>query len=119
MSTRLLVAFMVLIVLPTMVTEELYHRRLRKRRTVGFSALRYRRHLAKAADRAISAARTAVPPGGLALVTVQDVQWRAYRDFGLWPIPRCHAADVLRERLNRHCAWLDIVSDLDIDEPLQ
>ena len=117
MSTRLLVAFVVLLVLPTMIVEEFHARRLRGRGASGFPTWWHHRQLAKAADRAIAAALSTASPGELVLVTVEDVQWRAYRDFGLGSVPRHYAAEVLRERLNRHRGRLDIVSDLDIDEP--
>jgi len=119
--TMWLVAFIVLLVLPTMVVEELYVRRLRRRASAGLPAYRHHRQLTEAADRAVAAARSSTPPGGLTLVTVTDVKWRAFHDFGLWPIPEPYAAEALRERLNRDGDCLDVLSDLDLhldlDEP--
>ena len=81
--------------------------RARRRRRCGpdhhrVSAHRYRSQLVSAADRTIADARRGPAPGAGRVVTVRDVQRRAYRDFGLRSVPEEYAGRVLRERLAAH-----------------
>ena len=114
LSTDLLVAALVVLVLPTMVVEELHAYRRRAAERQQAWVRHYRGRLANAADRALAAALRAASADEPAVVTVRQVQLMAYEDFGLDAVPREHAAAMLRERLDRLDHPPCLLSDVDL-----